>query len=437
MIMELATRFRRLTVDRRGAVAIMVAFMMAVIIGFASLGVEVVQALATQRRMQSAADNAAFSAANAQALSAGLATGCAAACTNEGYALAAADGFTDGRGASCTANPTVYVGMPCDGSHAGDPTYVEALIVQPFILQMAKVVFPKDFALHARAVAKISPGGKSCSLALAAGAQTVKTNGTPTVNFQNCTMSANSTDPNAVTSLGGAVLNVGTLVTSGNPGYSTSGGGIITAGGSACAATNANCVSSAPPTLNPYANLPGSSCGSAVILNSGKLNPPAAAGCYKGINLTGCNGGKPGLALGPGTYFITGNVNVSSGCTLNGTGVTIVLTGATSTASIAGSANVALTAQQTGTYAGVLFFSNSSALNAGSFLGGASMSLTGALVFPKSNVDFSGGGTTTSPSSPCTEIIANTMTFSGNSTLAVGCTGTGVKPIVQPASLVE
>ena len=426
-----------LTADHRGSVAILVALMMAVIIGFTSLGVEVVEALAAQGRMQAAADSAAVSAAIAQTQVTGLTRGCGPACVNEGYALAAAAGFSSGRGASCTGNPTVYIGLPCDGPNAGDPTYVEALIRQPFILRLAKVLFRQDLVLHGRAVAQVSQGAASCTLALAPGAATVKTNGTPTVNFQNCTLSANSTDPNAIVSLGGASLNVGRLVSGGDPGYSTSGGGIITAGGAACSARNGNCLSKAPPTLNPYAYLPESSCSSAVILNSGKLNQPATAGCYQGINLTGCTGNKPGLTLGPGTYFITGNVNVSSGCTLRGSGVTIVLTGATSTVGVAGNSTVSLTAQQAGTYAGVLFFTNSSALNAGSFLGGTNMSLTGALVFPKSNVDFSGGGTTTSPSSPCTEIIANTMSFSGNSTLTAGCTGTGVKPIVQPAVLVE
>jgi hypothetical protein len=54
---------------------------------------------------------------------------------------------------------------------------------------------------------------------------------------------------------------------------------------------------------------------------------------------------------------------------------------------------------------------------------------------PKGTLDYAGGANT---NTNCTQVIADTITFVGNSKLAVNCAGYGTKPIgTSVASLVE
>ena len=59
------------------------------------------------------------------------------------------------------------------------------------------------------------------------------------------------------------------------------------------------------------------------------------------------------------------------------------------------------------------------------FNGGATQYLGGAIYFPTGDVQFSGGGGT---NTNCTQLIADTISFTGNSGLAINCAGYGVKP---------
>ena len=52
------------------------------------------------------------------------------------------------------------------------------------------------------------------------------------------------------------------------------------------------------------------------------------------------------------------------------------------------------------------------------FNGGASQYLAGAVYVPSGAIDFSGGAATTTS---CTKLIGNTVSFSGNSSLAIDC----------------
>ncbi|HLY44605.1 MAG TPA: pilus assembly protein TadG-related protein [Stellaceae bacterium] len=434
-----ANPLQRMNKDRGGSVAILVAVMVTMLIGFTSLAAEVSMALATQRKMQAAADSAAISAANAQFVSTGSSSNCGSNCSEEGYAIARLDGFTSST-QSCSGNDTVYVvSPPCDGPNAGNATYVEALIKKPFTLQLAHVLFPGNFVLHGRAVAHISStSSPPCAVALdPSGKDTITISGGTTTSFVNCGLAADSNDPNAVETKGsGSLLSVTSLLTSGSPGYNA-GAGTIDAGssGNPCSAANPSCLSSSPPALNPYTNLPSASCSGSNSIPQGN-STTASPGCYKDLKLAG-GGGGCSLTLSAGTYYFSGNVTVNSGCTLTGTsGVTIVLTGSNSNVSIAGGSTVNLTAQSTGTYAGVVFYSQSSTTQ--SVLGSSNMTLAGSIVFPNALVKFAGNTNGTNPNTPCTTVIAWQLQFTGGSALQWGCTtASGVKPIVEPATLSE
>jgi hypothetical protein len=67
--------------------------------------------------------------------------------------------------------------------------------------------------------------------------------------------------------------------------------------------------------------------------------------------------------------------------------------------------------------------------------GGGTQNFGGAIDLPKAALKFAGGnGTTTS----CTQIIADTITFTGSSNVQVNCAALGASAIgVQTAQLVE
>jgi len=77
----------------------------------------------------------------------------------------------------------------------------------------------------------------------------------------------------------------------------------------------------------------------------------------------------------------------------------------------------------------VLFFQDKSAVSStkNKFNGGSTTNFTGALYFPKEEIEFTGGNT--SGGSDCTQIIAQKIGFSGNSTLNSSCDSAGTTPI--------
>jgi len=112
--------------------------------------------------------------------------------------------------------------------------------------------------------------------------------------------------------------------------------------------------------------------------------------------------------------------------------VTLVFTSSTGNnwadASISSNAIINLTAPTSGPTAGIVFFGDRSMPVGTSFKlnGGGAQTFGGALYLPKGALDFSGGSNT---GTVCTQIIANTISFSGNSDVAVNCSGFGTKSI--------
>lgn len=160
-----------------------------------------------------------------------------------------------------------------------------------------------------------------------------------------------------------------------------------------------------------------------------KKDATIAPGVYCGG--IGVNAGAT-LTLEPGIYYLDGgSLSVNGGGTLTGSGVTLVFTSKNkngfATASINGNATVNLTAPKTGPTAGIVVFGDRNIPTNSSFKfnGGSTQYLGGAIYIPTGAVDFAGGaGTSTS----CTQLIANSVKFSGNSALALNCSNYGTRP---------
>jgi hypothetical protein len=142
------------------------------------------------------------------------------------------------------------------------------------------------------------------------------------------------------------------------------------------------------------------------------------------------------LTLNPGIYYLDGgDLRVNGGATLSGTSVTLVFTSKNrndfATVSINGNATVSLTPPKTGATAGIVVFGDRR-IPAGTtfkFNGGSAQYFGGAIYVPTGAIEFSGGS---SSGATCTQLIGDTVTFTGNSAVALNCNNYGTKPFSPP-----
>ena len=165
--------------------------------------------------------------------------------------------------------------------------------------------------------------------------------------------------------------------------------------------------------------------------------------------------------LSPGTYWLTGDLNLQNGsgatlecttCTNGGAGVTIILTappggGTVGTVSLGTNANPNLNAPNTGPFAGMVLIQDSNGLPAADHLpnpdtvsaqANATETLSGLVYFPQAAVTFQGTPAATGPQ--CLVLVANTVAMQGNPGFATsGCSGIGLNnlPIVKTVYLAE
>jgi hypothetical protein len=138
------------------------------------------------------------------------------------------------------------------------------------------------------------------------------------------------------------------------------------------------------------------------------------------------------LTLNPGLYILDGGgLTVNGGATVNGNGVTLVFTSSKgnnwATVTINGNANVNLTPMTYGPTKGIVVFADRNTPQGTSFKfnGGATQYFAGAVYVPTGAVNFSGGANATTT---CTQVIGDTVTFTGNSNLAIDCSQYNTRP---------
>jgi hypothetical protein len=189
----------------------------------------------------------------------------------------------------------------------------------------------------------------------------------------------------------------------------------------------------ATPAPDPYANVE---------------QPQTFGTCRDGKNLSGtitateshplgvksmrlCGGVtlKGNVTFAPGLYIIDGgsvdvDFTTTGNVTMAGQGVTFFLNNAQ--AKLNSNLRMDLSAPTTGPLAGLLFFADRADSLQHKFNGGSNSKLQGAIYAAGGSVDMIGN---TSGTSGCTQIIADTISFSGNSTLQHNCEGTGTKTV--------
>ena len=145
---------------------------------------------------------------------------------------------------------------------------------------------------------------------------------------------------------------------------------------------------------------------------------PTSPVCLKNFTVKGT------LNLQPGTYIITGDMQVNSGAKVNCTGCTFVMTASpatdTGTVDFNGGAQLNLTAPDSGTYKGILFYSDRGAdpTDVNKINGNSSSFFKGAFYFPHQKVEYTGNAGVTYE---CVKLVTWQLTFLGNASINNNC----------------
>jgi hypothetical protein len=412
-----------------GQVFLLMTIALVMIIGMASLGVDIGELWTTRRLMQNAADAAAVSGANELALG-----GTSSAIADAAKDAASRNGFTNGssRAGSAGAVTVSVHNPPTSGPYSANASAVEVDISQSQTSFFMRVFGYTTIPISTSAVAQ-TLGSGSCVYALnptAPGAITVS--GTSAVSSA-CGLYDNSTSSTALTVSGGGTITA--------PVVGVVGGTNINGGGSTPPSTGI--VSFGDP-LNYIAapTVSSTACSSFKTQNlSGSVSPGTFCG---GISI---NSGST-VSFQPGLYIIDGGgLTINGGATVSGSGVTFYLTGDNKAASgpknyagvnINSTATVTLSSpcdSSAGAIPGILFFQDRSiTTGVGSTINGsANSTFSGALYFPTTNLSYSGS----TGANMFTLLLADTLTFTGNSTVGnnFSCLANG--SLIKDAALVQ
>ncbi|WP_027165799.1 pilus assembly protein TadG-related protein [Mesorhizobium sp. WSM3224] len=395
-----------------GNVATIFALTLPVVIGGAGLGVETSYWYYSSLKLQAIADAAAYAGALEKIAGSNTTAITAAATTS-----ASSNGL--GGGIIVVNTP------PTSGPNKANKA-VEVILNQNLDRMFTSIFTQTKVPERARAVALITDASNACDIALSLTAsQALLFSGSTNAKKIGCVDMANSNASDAIKIQGSAAVQTDCLITV---------GGVVLNNPPTmvCKAP----ITHALPAADPYGSLPTpAATGGCKNINGNKTTQTIQAGTYcSGMNLNG------NVALSSGTYVVQGNLKINAGavitCAAPCTGVTIFMAGS-NTVSINGNATVNLSAPTSGTYSGVLFYGDRTGTAAQStFNGTATSLLTGAIYFPRQQVNYLGNF---SGKNGCTQVVADTIQWSGNSTINQDCSSLGMKniPAAQSVAVVE
>ncbi len=403
--MRMLTSIANLRRSRRGNVAIITGLVAPALVGFCGLGAETGYWYFRERNLQAAADSAAYDGAMS------LRSGATAdVITSVAHADAVKTGWASAQG-SITVNTPPTSG-PNQNAHS-----VEVLLTESEQRYFTALFASGTVPINVRSVATYSQVAPACMLGLdKSKANTVQFWGNANANFQSCNIVSDSIASNSF-SVGGSAS-----VTA--PCVDAVGGDNIAASLDLTSCTSV--TTNAPYVPDPYANVPSPPVGNcfAGSTNVSTLDPATFCG---GLSI------RNTVTLNPGVYVISGGtLKINAGANLSGTGVTFYLTNG-ATLQFNGNAQVNLTAPTSGPYAGLAIYGDRTQPNAiNTINGNSSSSITGAIYFESQEVDFLGNF---SGANGCTQVVADTIYYTGSATFNTNCAGSGMKTISVPGSV--
>jgi Flp pilus assembly protein TadG len=442
---------RRLMRDCSGNYSMITVMLLPVLVGFVSMGTEVGLWFYDHQSMQGAADAAAYSAAAGYSSQLNSGTSTATAGTNgvtEAYAVAASYGFTAPTGCSI-ASPAVSTtcvmvnNPPKSGTQTSNAGAFEVIIAQKPQQLFSRFALASPVVISARSVGTANSsqtaGGTmtttttttapACVVALGHAnlANTIAVSGSAQVNLTSCNLAVDSTasgssSQNAVQLSGGAIN-----------------GNVTLACATSCVTGSVNgTVTAGYATANPYTlPTPSVTCSSRTSAKSFSSGTNTLnSGTYNGLSLTGGS-----LTLNAGIFYICPGTmfSVSGAASLTANNATIVLLGtgtscATLSFNTTGTITLIAPASTTDGYQGIAIADAPACVapgpqtaggNQALISGGTNTQITGAIVLQGFEVTYAGGGGTGAGVSTCTQLIADSISFSGSATLNSNCSGAG------------
>jgi hypothetical protein len=277
------------------------------------------------------------------------------------------------------------------------------------------------------AAAREGSTGEMCVMALAMSGR-LSVRQTAAVGLASCDLYNNSRNEGATELVGGSSLSARNIFLSG--GYALAPGTLMTASG--------RLETHTPPVADPYVGLtlPGySGCTrTRFALDAGKTETISPGVYCGGIAVSG----GAALNLAPGTYILDeGNFEVGENGAVNGSDVTVILTSRSGSnygvVDFRHGAAIKLSAPASGSEVGapgVALWADPRAPPARNTLdGGGAQIINGVVYMPSQTVSFSGG----SPSGTrCSQLIARTVSFTGNAYFRHDCDGAGMSDPIPP-----
>jgi hypothetical protein len=399
----------------KGNVAIITALCLPVIVGGAAYGIEVGFWRYDQVRLQQAADAASYAAAVVKRMHGASTTSDMLA--NAATAAAAADGFV-------TGSDTITINAPSSATPS-DPNSVEAVIHRtepPIFTTYIRCIVANaqsGTCSNSMAIEKVSStasytdAGDACVLALSPGAsKAADFAGNSSLTLSGCSVMSNSLAGNGFNIQGSADLSTPCVISAGG---ASLGGTLNLTDTTDCP----NVKTHQPPIADPFASLPMPTPGPSQNLPANQA--PQCGATYSGtVSIKGtssqtCSPDQP-IIINGGSLSVNANANFScAGCTFvfeNGASL-----------SINGNAHLNLSAPTSGTYSGMLLVADRSNTSALTINGDATSSITGAIYAPDGSVSYNGNFAGVSG---CTQVVAQTVAWSGNTSFADNCSSAGL-----------
>jgi hypothetical protein len=156
---------------------------------------------------------------------------------------------------------------------------------------------------------------------------------------------------------------------------------------------------------------------------------PSSPGGYVCYSSFSAPRGSPTITLKPGLYIFNGagGLNVSSGTTFSGTGVTFYFVNGASF-NISNGATANISAPTSGTYSGILFYQDPTDSAADQFSGGSAGTINGIYYLPSANLTIANGTATTFN----TDLVVGSLSMSGAATLKPYAPLSGASPLSSP-----
>ncbi len=391
-------RFAR---DERGAIAIMFALLLPMLVGAVAIGVEAGLWFAERRNLQAAVDAGVYAAA----------LEVAEGNTDDTYldtvATDAAQRVVPGVSADVTYPPT-------SGDFAGNSNAVMVDITSTSETLFAKMFLGGTVGFDVTATTNMSSSGGSCILALhPSDDSSLLVNGTNSMNMD-CGIAVTSTSSTKALDMPGtSVVDSSEICVAGG---ASTGGSVVF--------TNAEPDENCSPPSDPLASLPEpDNADDPCTYTDFKIDATGVYDIWPGVY---CNGidisATSTVTFHSGTYILAGKGLKFAG-TITATGDEVFFyntdnhgDGAFGDVDFSGTSTVRFTAPTSGTYAGVLFFDDRSDQSASTgkkfkIAGTVATDFDGAIYYPRNDIEFSG---TAAVGQTCgAKLIGQHITFSG------------------------